>query len=89
MICPFCRQSDIPDNPGKTICLSCKTVMEIDDRGECVFVDTESPRMTMYGQSVELMGCVGSVLSQKGKADAPILNPEPDASPVTPPRSGA
>ena len=41
MICPFCRQSDIQDNSGKTICPECKTVFEIEERGECVFADTD------------------------------------------------
>jgi RNA polymerase subunit RPABC4/transcription elongation factor Spt4 len=50
MICPFCRQSDIPDNPGKTVCPLFKTVFEIDDRDECVFVDTGSLKMPIYGQ---------------------------------------
>ena len=57
MICPFCRQSDIVDNSGTTICPSCILVLEIDDRGECVFVDTDSPKMPMYGQvCVEWVG---------------------------------
>jgi RNA polymerase subunit RPABC4/transcription elongation factor Spt4 len=32
------------------ICPFCKTSFEVDDRGECVFVDTESLRLPMYGQ---------------------------------------
>lgn len=49
MICRFCRQSDIVDNSGTTICPSCKTVFEIDDRVECVFVNTDSLWMPMRG----------------------------------------
>jgi hypothetical protein len=58
MSCPFCRQSDIPDNSGKTICPSCQTVFEIDDRGECVFVDTDSLKMPMYGQVCTACGLI-------------------------------
>ena len=58
MICPFCRQSDLLGNPGKTVCPSCKTVFEIDERGECVFVDTDSLRMPMYGQVCAECGLV-------------------------------
>ena len=43
MICPFCRQSDIVDNSGKTICPDCKTVFEIDERvKQRVFAGTDS-----------------------------------------------
>jgi hypothetical protein len=58
MICPFCRQSDIVDNSEKTICPSCHTVMDIDDRGECVFVDTDIIKMSMYGQVCAVCGLV-------------------------------
>ena len=64
MICPFCRQSDIVDNSAKTVCPSCKTGFEIDDRGECIFVDTDTPRMTMYGQV-----CLECGLVQEGNRD--------------------
>ena len=65
MICPFCRQSDILENSGPTICPSCQTVFEIDDRGECVFVDTDSLRMPMFGQV-----CVECGLVQEIRRDA-------------------
>ena len=58
MVCPFCRQSDILDNPGKTKCPSCQTVFEIDDRGECVFVDTNSLKMPKYGQVCPACGLI-------------------------------
>ena len=64
MICPFCRQSEIPDKSETTICPSCKTVFDIDDRGECVLVDTDSPRMPMLGQV-----CAECGLIQQGKRD--------------------
>ena len=47
--------NDLPLLP--TICPSCIPVLEIDDRGECVFVDTDSPKMRMHGQiCVEWVG---------------------------------
>ena len=49
MICPFCRKSDLPDKSGFTICPACQTEMEIDERGECVFVNTDRPRMPFSG----------------------------------------
>jgi hypothetical protein len=36
MICPFCRQIDIGDQPGPRICPACKSGFEIDDRGESI-----------------------------------------------------
>lgn len=58
MIFPFCRQSDIPDNPGKTVCPSCNNGFKIDDRCECVFVDTEQLKMPMFGQVCTAFGLV-------------------------------
>jgi hypothetical protein len=53
MICPFCRQSDIMVIPGRTICPTCQTVVEIDDRGECIFADAE-----LYGYRVDGLVCM-------------------------------
>ena len=53
------------DNSGPTICPFRKTVFEIDDRGECVFVDTNSLKMPMYGQ---VCGACG--LIQQDKRDS-------------------
>lgn len=50
MICPFCRETEVGDETGPTVCPSCGAGFEIEDRGECVFVDTASPRMPMFGQ---------------------------------------
>ena len=58
MICPICRQSDIWNTSGPIICPSCNTEFEIDDRGECVFVDTGNPRIPMYGQVCAVCGLV-------------------------------
>jgi len=64
----ICRQSDIVDNPGKTVCPLCKTIFEIDDRGECVFVDTDSLRMPILGQV-----CVECGLVQQDKRDSCVF----------------
>ena len=58
MICPFCRQTEIGDEPGPTVCPACTAGLEIDDRGECVFVDTASPRLPMFGQVCTECGLV-------------------------------
>ena len=50
MICPFCRQSDLPNQPGSIICPACQTEMEIDDRGECVFANPDVLKMPLRGQ---------------------------------------
>ena len=65
MICPFCRQTIIGDEPGLSVCPACKAGLEIDDRGECVFVDTASPRLPMFGQV-----CTECGLVQQDKRDA-------------------
>ena len=44
MICPFCRETEIGDDTGPTVCPACKAGFEIDDRGECVFVNTDSAK---------------------------------------------
>ena len=49
MICPFCRQIDVGNDPGMTVCPMCKTEFEIDDRGKSVFVNLEKPRLPVRG----------------------------------------
>lgn len=41
---------------------TCKTVSEIDDRGECVFVDLDDLRMPVSGQFCTMCGLI-----QQGK----------------------
>ena len=50
MICPFCREAAICEDTGPSTCPACKAGFEIDDRGECVFVDMDQPRMPLFGQ---------------------------------------
>ena len=47
--CPFCHYQEIEVNPGNTVCPKCEVAFEIDDRGECVFVDTNNPRLPIEG----------------------------------------
>jgi hypothetical protein len=49
MICPFCRETEVGNDSGPTTCPACKTGFEIDDRGECIFVDTDDPRIPVDG----------------------------------------
>jgi hypothetical protein len=47
--CPFCGYQKIETEPGKSGCPECDTAFEIDDRGECVFVDPIGPRLPIEG----------------------------------------
>ncbi len=49
IICPFCSNSKISDISGNMSCPECNAEFEIDDRGECVFVDTDNPRLPLKG----------------------------------------
>ena len=61
MICPFCRETEVGNDTGPIVCPACKAGFEIDDRGECVFVDTENPRIPMYGQVCTECGLVQQI----------------------------
>ena len=54
--CPFCGYQGIKAEPGKSVCPECETVFEIDDRGECVFVDLNYPRLPMEGTICQRCG---------------------------------
>ena len=47
--CSFCIDGRIDPKPGKTACTDCHTEFEIDDRGECLFVDTDNLRLPIRG----------------------------------------
>ena len=47
--CPFCGYQGIKAKPGKAVCPECKAMFEIDDQGECVFVDPSNPRLPIEG----------------------------------------
>ena len=42
MIRTFCRETDVGDETGLATCPAFKAVFEIDDRGKCVWVITDS-----------------------------------------------
>jgi uncharacterized Zn-finger protein len=65
MICPFCREAQIGDISGSSTCPVCKTGYDIDDRGECIFVDAERPRIPVDG-----LVCMECGLVQEGKWDS-------------------
>jgi len=58
MICPFCRESEVDDNPGPVTCPVCGAEFRVDDRGEYVFVNTDHPRMPIFGQVFMVCGLV-------------------------------
>jgi len=49
MMCPFCRETEVGHKTGSNTCPACKAGFEIDDRGECIFVDTDNPRIPVDG----------------------------------------
>ena len=55
--CPFCFNK-IKSKPGKTSCPDCSTEFEIDDRGECIFINTSKPRLTINGNVCMSCGLV-------------------------------
>ena len=56
--CPFCGYQGIETQPGKTVCPECDTAFEIDDRGECVFVDPDNLRLPIDGTFCPKCGLV-------------------------------
>jgi len=47
--CPFCGYQGIETKPRKSVCPECGAEFEIDDRGECVFVDPDNLRLPVEG----------------------------------------
>jgi hypothetical protein len=47
--CPFCDNRCIEAKSGKSNCPECHAEFEIDDRLECVFVDTEKIKLPAKG----------------------------------------
>ena len=48
----------IEAKPGKTSCPDCLAKFEIDDRIECIFVDTDNPRLPIRGMICNLCGLI-------------------------------
>ena len=59
--CPFCIDSNIKAEPGKSECTVCHAKFEIDDRVECVFVDLDNPRLPVKGTYCSQCGLVQGV----------------------------
>jgi len=55
--CPFCS-NNIKSKPGKTSCPDCSAEFEIDDRGECIFIDISNPRLPINGNVCMSCGLV-------------------------------
>ena len=66
--CPFCGYGSILAKPGKTVCQKCRILFEIDDRGECVFIDPLTPTLPMEGTF-----CPACGLLQDGEAEDRVL----------------
>ncbi len=56
--CPFCLTHNLDAKPGKTTCPECSAEFEIDDRLECVFVDTSKMRLPVNGFVCRVCGLV-------------------------------
>jgi hypothetical protein len=56
--CPFCSNHCIPPKSGKACCPVCKVQFEIDDRLECVFVDTDKIRLPAKGIVCPMCGLI-------------------------------
>ena len=62
LTCPFCLSKCIHAKSGKIRCQVCDATFEIDDRGECVFGDTDNIRLPAVG-----IICASCGLIQAGK----------------------
>jgi hypothetical protein len=58
LICPFCLNAIAYYNPGEKICPRCQADFEIDDRGECVFVNPDKLRLPINGTVYRMCGLV-------------------------------
>jgi hypothetical protein len=56
--CPFCESQCLSQKAGKGKCPECGSEFEIDDRLECVFVDTEKIKLPAKGIVCPLCGLI-------------------------------
>ena len=56
--CPFCGYYGIEAKPGKSVCPDCDASFEIDDRGECIFVNPDNPKLPIEGTVCPRCGLV-------------------------------
>ena len=60
LTCPFYLSRCIEPRQGKNRCSVCNATVEIDDRGECMFADTENFRLSVNGVVCGSCGLVQS-----------------------------
>ena len=58
LICLICLNSISDSNPGEKICSNCHAEFEIDDRGECMFVNPGKLRLPVNGTVCSVCGLV-------------------------------
>jgi hypothetical protein len=56
--CPFCLNHIEDAKPGKKTCPECSAEFEIDDRLECIFVNTKKVRLPLNGTVCGVCGLV-------------------------------
>ena len=54
--CPYCSNNSIKSKSGKASCPDCNADFEIDDRNECIFIDTSNPRLPITGTVCMICG---------------------------------
>jgi hypothetical protein len=64
MKCPFCQKATIPEKPGSAICPVCMASYRIDDRGECIFVNLEYPRIPLNGMYCPKCGLIQDEMNE-------------------------
>ena len=75
--CPFCLNHSLDAKTGKKTCPECSAEFEIDDRLECIFVDTQKMRLPVNGMVCGVCGLVkgderGNCLNCGGNLGATI-----------------
>jgi len=58
MKCPFCLSPIDDSNPGEQVCPKCQVEFEMNDRGECIFVDPDNLRLQIKGIVCRMCGMV-------------------------------
>ncbi len=56
--CAFCLNFSVEAKPGKTACPECSAEFEIDDRLECIFMNSKKLRLPVNGTVCRICGLV-------------------------------